>query len=861
MLLYRALLHLYPASWRVEYGEEMRSDFAARLAARGGVLSGIGLWLEALADLFSNAIAVHADVLRQDLRYAARTLRRSPGFTVAAVAIAAAGIGATTAAFTMVHHVFISPLPFAEPEQLVKMAEDRSSLGSRFWDTSPANYRDWKRMSASFVDMAAYRGLSLTITGQGEPQRVEGASVTAGMFPILGVPPLIGRLFNAGDDRDAAQGTVILSYGLWTSEFGGDPAVLGRTIRLDDTVYTVIGVMPGGFYFPNREARYWTAMRWAPANFEDRTDTYIYAVARLKPGVSVAQAQAEMRTVGGRLAQAYPKEMAQSSVTVLRLREDVSAQSLLLLKVLLSAALCVLLIACANLASLLIARAAVRRRELAVRTALGAGRERLVRQMLTESFLVALAGGALGLLIAHSALPLLVRLIPVALPIAEIPPVDARVLIASVLLVCTTATGFGVVPALRGVRRMEGLGEGGRSGMGARRQRVRSAMVVVEVAGCLALLVSFGLLARALWRIQAVAPGFKTDHALTLRTSLPMPRYDSPEKREPFYRRVLGEARRLPGVTAAGYISFLPMVMRGGVWPVQVEGRPEDVAKQRRVSLRFVTPGLFRAMGVPLMAGRDVSEADRAGSPYVALVSESFVRRYWTGENPIGRRIDVGNHVREIIGVVGDVRVRGLERGSEPQVYVSWLQADNVSPWYAPKDLVVRTAGDPAALASALRRIIREADPGQPVSDVRTLEDIVSAETSTRRLQLAVLGAFGAIAFLLAAAGIHSLLSFVVAQRTREIGVRVALGAQPGDILALTVRDGIRLTLAGVAAGAALSYGAGRLLEALLAGVKPNDYPTFAGATAVALVMSLAGSLSPALRALRVDPTTAMRAE
>jgi putative ABC transport system permease protein len=863
MRFYRALLYLYPYSWRAEYGGEMCSVFDARRREAGSFFGVLALWLQAVPDLLMNAIAVQCDVLSQDARYAARALRRSPGFTVTAVMIAATGIGATTAAFTMVDHVLIRPFPFVRQDRLVKLREDDLAGLQRFWDVSPANYRDWKRLSTSFESMGAYRTISMNLSGaEAEPQHIDGASLTAELLPTLGVQPMLGRAFTQADDRDGAPGTLILSYGLWQQQFGGSSAVLGRTIYLDNAPYTVIGVMPKGFYFPSREARLWTPMQWAPGNFEDRTDTYIFPVGRLKPGVSFEQAQAEMRTIAARLARAYPKELAQVGIATLRLRDDVSERARIMLKVLLGAALCVLLIACTNLANLLLVRALVRRRELAVRAALGAGRERLVRQMLTESLMLALPGGALGLLMAHSALPLLVRLVPVSLPIAEIPALDSRVLIFALLVTFATGIGFGLIPALRTrLNTAIELHEGGRSGMGGRRERLRSALVITEVACSVVLLVGFGLLTRALWRIQAVDPGFRADHVLTLRTSLPMPRYEQPEAREPFYRHVLEETQRIPGVTAAAYTSFLPLIMGGGIWPVQIQGHPEDVAHRRTASLRFVTPGFFLTMGIPLLAGRDVRQTDTHRAPLVALISESFVHRYWPNENPLGRHIDIGNHERIVIGVVGDIRVRGLERTSEPQVYLAWQQTDDVSPWYAPKDLVVRTTGDPMALVPSLRRIIHEADPGQPVSDVRPLADIVEAETASRRVQLAVLGAFGAIALLLAAVGIHGLLAFAVSSRTQEIGVRMALGARQTDIVHMTLGNGLKLAAGGIFVGITLGYGAGQLLQSLLAGVRPWDPGTFGAAVALSMAMTVAGSLPPAIRAVRVDPTAAMRAE
>jgi putative ABC transport system permease protein len=860
MLVYRALLYLYPAAWRAEYGAEMCGMFARRLSDAGGFFGKLWLWLETLADLLTSAPAVQWDVLRQDVRYAVRALRLSPGFAVAATAIAAMGIGTATAAYTILDHVLIRPLGFREPERLVQLWEQYLPPRTGYSEVSPANYRDWKTMSTCFEAMGAHRGLSVALSGAAEPVQVDGASLTAEVLPMLGVEPALGRYFRPEDDRESAAGTVVLSYGLWQTQFGGDSGVVGRTIELDHQPYTVIGVMPRDFYFPNQTSRLWTAMRFAARDFEDRTDTFIYPVGRLKAGVAVGRARAELQAIGARIAAAYPKEMAHSTVRTVQLEQEVPDRTVLMLKVLLGAALCVLLIACANLAGMLLARAMSRRRELAVRAALGAGRERLIRQMLTESLMVAWGGAALGVALAYGALPLLVKLVPTGLPIAAVPTIDGRILAFAVAATCATGVGFGIVPAWRGARRNAAPElAGGRAESGARRERFRSGLVAVEVAASIALLVGLGLLTRALVRVEAVDPGFDAEHVMTLRTALPMPRYEQAATREAFYRRVLGEVRRLPGVAEATYTSFLPMAMQGGIWPVGIVGRQEDFAERRTASLRFVTPGFFTALRIPLAAGRDVREGDAKDTPYVAVVSESFARRYWPRESPLGRHIEIGNHEREIVGVVGDIRVRGPERASEPQVYVSWKQPDGVSTWYAPKDLVVRTVGDPEALTPALRRIVREADPSQPVSNVQTMRAVVEAETGSRRVQVYVLGAFAAMAFLLAAAGIHSLLAYAVSTRTQEIGIRVALGARPGAIAGMLLRDGVRLAAVGVAAGCAAGYGAGRLLESVLAGVKPNDPWVFGAAGLVAAAMVMVGSVWPAVRALRVDPATAIR--
>jgi predicted permease len=861
--MYRALLYLYPASWRDEYGQEMLAVFAQRRQARPGLFAAMLLWLEALADSLYNAAAAHLDLLAQDLKYAFRAFRRSPGFALAAVAIAALGIGATTAAFTLVDYTLIRPLPFAHSDRLVRLYQDRSPTGPSHLEASPGVYRAWKQASASFESMGAYRPYSVNLTGQGEPITLDGAALTSEILPMLGIRPAFGRLFTQQDDRDSAPATAILSYGVWQRVFGGDPAVLGRVIDLYDTPYTVIGVMPKAFYFPSREAEIWTAMRFRPADFEDLDDTYIYPLGLMKAGLPLTRVRAEMRTIATRFSLQHPKELPPSGATTVLLRDDFSEQSKLMLKVLLGAALCVLLIACGNLANLLLARAMVRRRELAVRTALGAGRERLVRQTLTESLLLAFGGGALGLFLALAGLPLFAKLAPARLPLAEVPTVDGRMLAFAALLTLATGILFGVAPAVRVCRRDQTLNlhEGGRSGVGGRRERLRSGLVIAEIAISLVLLVGFGLLARSLWRIQENDPGFRADHALTLRTALPWPRYQDTSVREPFYRRVLDDVRRLPGVTGAAYITALPMTNSGGIWTVDAEGQPEELGHRRGACLRFVTPGYFAAMNIPLLSGRDVDERDSDSVPYIAVVSQSFARRYWGSQSPIGRHIKLGAQDRTIVGVVGDVRFRGLDRESEPQVYASWKQPKDVAPWYAPKDLVVRAAGDPMQLVSAIRGIVRSTDPNQPITDVQPLQTLVEAGTSGRRVQLLTLGIFGAVAFLLAAVGMHGLLSFAVSSRIQEIGVRIALGAHWSNILGLTVGGGLRLAAIGIVAGAAMAYPTARLLQTLLAGVRPDDFSTFGAAAGMALVIALIGSALPAMRALRVDAATAIRNE
>ena len=862
MRLYRTLLHLYPASFRNEYGAEMCAIFARRRRQAAGPIGVAALWLDALSDVVVNAARVHAEMAAQDVRYSLRTLARTPAFAVTAVVVSALGVGATTVAFSITDHVLLRPLPFEEPDRLVRLYQ--AQLEYTRTELSPANYRDWRRMATVFESMGAFANASLNLVGGGEPQRVSGLRVTFDVLPMLGIAPALGRFFTAEEDAHRAAGTVILGDGLWQGRFGGDPAVLGRTILLDDEPYLVIGVMPRGFYFPRRDVELWIPARFGPEDFEDRGDLYLYGIARLRDDVSVDEARSELQVVAARLEREYPKENARTGATVIDLRSEVSRQSELLLVALFGASLCVLLIACTNLANLLLARALARRRELAVRAAMGAGRDRLVRQMLTEALILAAVGGAIGVLIAIAATPLVARLVPNELPIAEVPGIDLRMLAFAAAVTIATGIGFGVAPALRAARvDAAALAEGARTGHAARAERLRSMLVVAEVTASVVLLVSAGLLIRALWVVQQVDPGFRTDGVLTLRTPLPLPKYESTARRARFYEQVTSEIRALPGVTHAAYISFLPLSsMRGGIWAVTVDGREATPAESPKASLRFVTPGYFQALRIPLLSGRDIDERDTESAPTVAVVSESFAAEHWPGQPAIGRRFLMAFRERLVVGVVGDVRVRGLERPSEPQVYASYRQVpDGSLISYTPRDLVVRASTPPASLVPAIRRIVAAADPAQPIVNVQRLADLVDAETAPRATQLRVLGAFAALALLLAGIGLHGLLAFTVSARVREIGVRIALGAASSTIIGMILRHALLLAGIGLAAGVALAYAAGRAMRALLAGISPADTATFGAAVVLVAFVSLAGALVPAIRAVRIDPLTAIRAE
>ena len=865
MRLYRVLLRLYPASFRAEYGEELCRLFRER--QRGATrLQRIGLWGEALTDAFATAPRIHLDILRQDLRYARRSLLRAPAFAVTAILVTALGIGATTAAFSVADRVLFPPLPFQDPSRIVRIWE--KVPGYPQMEPSPANYRDWRESTDAFDAMGAYVPRPVTIL-RGEAERVLATEVTAEVFGILGAAPARGRLFTEDEFTPGGRPAVVISDAFWRRAFGASPSALGTPLRLESesqgliaSSYVIVGVMPAGFYYPDRETSLWIPARLPAAAFQDRNNNYLNVIARLKPGITLEDARTQMDGVMAALERTYPKENADSRATVRLLEDQVSGQSRLLVRVLAAAAACVLLIACTNLASLLLTRFVARRREIAVRTALGAGRERLVRQLVTESVVVTTVGGVVGVALASLAVPLLARLVPTSLPVPDASALDARALLFAGTATVATGLVFGVLPAIRAFRGTDATALRDRQAAPAHNDRVRSALVVAQVAVAIVLLVSAGLLVRALIAVKGIDAGFSAANVLTLRTAPPTSRYPTTAARVQFYDRVRHAIAQLPGVTAAAYVSGIPMVMRGGVWPV---GLPELEARganqdEHRALLRFVTPDYFRTLQIPLREGRDIAESDTANAPFVAVVSQSFARRYWPNGDALGRTFTFAFFERTIVGVVGDIQVRGLERISEPQVYLSYKQVpDGALPFYTPKDLVVRTTGDPLSLAPAVRGVMREIDPSIPIVDLRPMTAVVELDTAARRTQLAVLMIFTVAAVLLAATGIHGLLTFSVSQRSQEIGVRVALGATRGRVLGMILRDSLQLAVIGAGIGLGAAYVSGRAFEALLAGIHPADVPTFVTAAAIIVLMTLSGSAVPAMRALAIDPASALR--
>jgi predicted permease len=854
MRFYRALLHLYPSSYRDEYGRELATVFAARRAGATGLAGVVATVALALADVVPNAAVVHWDILRRDLGYAVRALRRTPGFAFTAILVVALGVGANAAAFSLADFVLLRPLPFHEPERLVWLWQ--TSPGYSEMELSPPNFRDWKASARSFSDMGASMNYAMNLTGAGEPRRVQITQMTWDLPHLLGVRAFIGRTFVVDDTM--ANRSVLLGYDLWRTQFGGDAGVVGRQIDLDGTPYSVVGVMPRDFHFPTRDAEVWMTLHFGGADGDDRTNNLLAAVGRLKDGVSVDQARTELGVIAARLERVYPKENEKTGATIVPMSADLSLRSQLLLYALCGAALCILLLACANLANLLLVRAVGREREMAVRTALGAGRDRLVRQLVTETVLLVALGMAVGVAVAVETVPALSRLVPTSLPIADQPTLDWRVLALASLFIALTGAAFGVAPALRGG--FDALRDGARSG--GRRQRVRSILVMVEVMASVVLLLSSGLLLRALWRLQSTDPGFRAENVLTLRTALPFTNYTDPGVRDRFFTRVLTGVRALPGVNNAAYVTALPMVMRGGVWPVAVHGKAITRTLTNSASLRFATPGYFATLGIPVRSGRDIAATDDGSRPRVAVVSESFVTRHWPTENPLGKHFDMAFHDRMVVGVVGDVRMRGFEQSSEPQVYLPDLQADSAFLMgYVPKDLVIRATSPAAMLMPEIRRIVREADRLQPISNVQMLADVVASDTASRGAQLRVLEILAAIALVLATVGIHGLLSFTVSRRSQEIGVRVALGAKPSTILSMFLREGVVLGLGGLVPGIVIAYAAGRGMQALLVGVSPSDPLTVFVSVALCVSATIVGCLRPALRASRTDPIGALRSE
>ena len=799
----------------------------------------------------------------QDLRYGFRMLANSPGFTAVAVLTLALGIGANSAIFTLVNAYLLRPLPVAEPGRLVLVSEIQAAKGF-VGSVSFPTYLDWREQNQVFEELAAVRGEDFNLTGTDEPERLYGARVSAGFFRTLGVRPILGRGFLPEEDKPGGARVVVLSRGFWQRRSGARPDILGQALTLDGERFTVVGVAPSGFRI-SRTAPYelWVPLALEP-NRAGRGTHFLLVIARLKPGISIERAQADLSAISSRLARQYPENFGWGAV-VENLHARLMREARPALLVLLAAVGLVLLIACANLANLLVARGAARQKEIAIRTALGAGRLRVVRQMLTESLLLALLGGGLGLLLALWGVNLLNAIIPAGIQPLQAARADATVLGFTLLVSLATGVLFGLAPALNVSKPdlAQTLKEGGRSSSAAGRHgRLRDSLVVSEVALAMVLLVGAGLLIKSFMRLQQVDPGFRSESVLTIELSLPQARYSKPQQRATFYEQLLERIAGLPGVRAAGACTQLSLSGGETIWGLTIEGRPEPGPGEILQSgHRSVSPDYFRAMSIPLRRGRYFTAQDREGAPGVVIINETMANRFWPSQDPIGKRIRLGAGRSgapwiPIAGVVADVKYSGLDRQPGPEMFLPHLQ--NPAPRMA---IVVRAAAEPASLATALRSAVTALDRDQPVANIRTLEKIVSDSVAPRRLTMLLLGIFAALALVLAGVGLCGVISYSVTQRTHELGVRMALGAQPSEVLRLVIGHGMILTMIGVAIGLAGAFALTGFLSSLLFGVTARDPATFLAVALALASVALAACYIPARRATRVDPMVALRYE
>jgi predicted permease len=806
------------------------------------------------------------ETLLKDIRYGVRGLCKRPGFTVVAVLTLALGIGANTAIFSVVNAVLLRPLQFRDPDRLAMIWEDATFAGFPRNTPAPANYFDWKNQTHSFEDMAATHEQTFNLTGDGDPERVAAYAVSANFFPLLGVPPALGRTFVADEDRDGANKVAVLSNELWETRYGSDPQIINRDIQLDGAKYTVVGVMPTGFQFMEDDVRLWVPLAMSAEDAANRGGHYLTVVGRLKQGVTLDQTQADLSAVMARIAKDHPNQTFDGKLGAfaLPLREQLAGDVRSSLLVLLVAVAFVLLIACANVAGLLLARAVARRREIALRIALGASRTRVVKQLLTESVLLSVTAGIIGSMLAYFSFAFLQKLIPAQMALLTSLRLDTRILAFTLLLSLVTGIVFGLVPALQSAKvdLNEALKQSTRV---TSTGKLRSALIVFEVALSIVLLVGAGLLIQTLFQLFNQYDTLKPEQVLTMRTVLPKTKYKELSQRSAFYQQVLDRVEHLPGVIAAGYTTSVPLSWKGGTSGFYPEGTKDPIpgvsydANHREVSANYL-----RAMNIALRQGRYLEPGDNENSLHVAVVNETMARQYWPGQNPIGRRFKIGDPDEDIpwiqiVGVVADVRQMGLDEPVKAEMYLPFRQDE--TPWYAPRDLAIRTSGDTSNLVGAVRQIVHDVDPDQPISNIATMSEVLGVEAAQRRMGMIMLAAFAGLALLLASLGIYGVLAYFVTQHTNEIGVRMAVGASPFNILGLVLKKGMGLTLLGVGLGLAASFALTRLMSSLLFGVKAADPVTFVAVPLVLAAVALVACLIPARRAMKVDPMIALRYE
>jgi putative ABC transport system permease protein len=811
--------------------------------------------------------------LIRNMRFGIRLLRKSPGFACVAIFVMALGIGANTAIFSVVHAVLLEPLPFPEADRLVQVwhvPPQTSFPGMTRFTVSAANFLDWQKQNNVFDQMALYGGAGHDITGAGKPQPVVSGAVSSNFFSVLGVAPLYGRVFLPEEDRPGRNHEVVLSYKLWQARYASDPNVVGKSIDLDGDPYVIVGVMGPKMAVPSFAAL-WTPLGLTDTDASVRNEHHFFSIARLKPGVTLAQAQTAMNTISQRLEKAYPEDDKGWGAVVNSMREETVGSVRPALLMMVGAVAFVLLIACANVANLILARTFARRKEIAIRSAVGASRSRVIQQLLSESLILSLCGGALGLLAARFGIELLLKFFADKLPRMGEIGLDGPVLAFTFGLSIVTGILSGLLPALSMTRGdvSSALKQGlGRTDADTGSNNTRSALVVIEVALSVVLLIGAGLMIRSLWKLQTVDPGFEERNVLTLTVMVPKNEFTSPTQESQFFDQVLQRVRSLPGVESAGGVDDLPLV-GGSNQPIAAEGHPAvALSEQPEVSVRIATPGYIPAMRIPLLEGRNISASDTADAAPVVVISQSMAKQLWPNQSAVGRHLKLSFYPdkdREVVGVVGDVKQTGLD-SSAGIATLYWPLAQVVgsatAPWRSrPMSLAIRTTTPPQTLATAVTGAINQVNKDIPVDNVMTLEDFVGVTLTQHNFNMQLLAIFGLLALALCAIGIYSVLAYSVKRSMREIGLRIALGASLRDVGRLVIVQGMKPTLAGIAIGLITALALGRVAASLIYGVSSRDLVTFVAVTMLLILVSFAASLIPAIRATRVDPLAVLRDE
>lgn len=799
------------------------------------------------------------ETLLQDVRYSVRTLLKKPGFTFIVVLTLALGIGANSAIFSIVNALLLRPLPYHDPDRLVVVWSVYGTNDKAY--ASAANYRDWKEQSQAFEHLAAYDTGRFNLGGGVQPEAIDGALVSADLFPVLGVKPILGDLLRPEEEQRGQNRVALISNGLWQRRFGADKNVLGKTLTLDGDSYTVLGVMPANFNFPEK-AELWIPLSFSPDEMNDRSYNHLSVIGRMKPGVSLQQAQMEMSTIANRLAQQYPQSNAERGIRLVTLQEDIVGDIRLALLVLIAAVGFVLLIACANITNLMLARALRRQKEIAIRTALGATRLRLIRQLVTESLLISLLSGALGILLAFWGVGFLIRISPGNIPRLDEISVDMRVVVFTFIISLLTGLIFGLAPALQASSPdlHDSLKEGkGTSGSGTGRQRARSWLIVAEMALALVLLIGAGLLIKSFLKLSHVEPGFNPNNILTMAVSLSPPKYKTRADLITFYQQLLQHIETVPGVQSVGAISHLPLSGRDFGLDFSIVGHPPaSPGESMAARYRVISLNYLRAMEIPLLKGRDFTERDRRESPPVVLINETLAKRYFPNEDPLGKLLNLEGQEtpREIVGVIGSVKHVKLDTEAKPEIYAPHMQAPQPT-----MTIVVRTSSDPLSFVSAMRSQVAAVDKDQPVYNVKTMDQYLSESVAQPRFRTMLLAVFAAVALILATIGIYGVISHSVNQRTHELGIRIALGAQPRDLFKLVVGQGLLLAVEGIVIGLIASIYLTRIMSGLLFGVSATDPTAFIAIPLLLIGVAFVASYLPARKAMKVDPIVALKHE